>query len=66
MERKAQLRRSRKYKPELKLEAVELAVGLNNNREAARLIREKYPELCSNIDESVIRAWRKDPSFNPA
>ena len=54
------------YSKELKVEAVEMAVQLNNNTDTATKIREKYKSqsLYQNLCEKSIREWRKDPNLN--
>lgn len=58
------LDRKAKYTEDLKKEAVKLAVEFNNNREAARKMQELHPDVFKNLNESLIREWRKDPKLN--
>ena len=35
-------------------------------REAAQRMKETYPDLCQNLDGSLIRLWRQDERLNEA
>jgi len=63
---KVNLDRGPKYSDAIKKEAVKHATDTNNNREAARRMKETYPDLCRNLDESLVRSWRKDERLNEA
>ena len=55
-----------RYPSEVKAEAVELAVRINNNSEAARQVKEKYrpQNLYQDLSEKSVRIWRQDPTIN--
>lgn len=51
------------YPLSVKKEAVAIAVKTNNNSEAVRQIKAKYPKY-ENLNEKSIRLWRDDPDLN--
>lgn len=64
---KPQIVRTAEYPLEIKIEAVSLAVKLNNNREATKALREKkYKDMnkYQPLSEKSIRTWRQSSEIN--